>query len=93
LCASAIHQDEPWIIQDARADSRALSNPLVADELGLHFYAGIPLRTRDGYNLGTLCIIDHQPRTMSHQDLRTLEGLAALVMNDLEERLQSRCSA
>jgi eukaryotic-like serine/threonine-protein kinase len=52
-----------------------------------------PLRTRDGYNLGTLCIIDHQPRTMSHQDLRTLEDLAALVMNGLEERLQSRCSA
>jgi eukaryotic-like serine/threonine-protein kinase len=90
LCASAILQDEPWIIQDARTDSRALSNPLVAGELGLQFYAGIPLRTRDGYNLGTLCIIDRQPRTLSHQELRTLEDLAAIVMNDLEQRLQSR---
>jgi eukaryotic-like serine/threonine-protein kinase len=60
LCASAILQNEPRIIQDARTDSRALSNPLVAGELGLQFYAGIPLRTRDGYNLGTLCIA---PRT------------------------------
>ena len=57
------------------------------------FYAGIPLRTRDGYNLGTLCIIDRLPRTLSHQDLRTLEDLAAIVMNDLEQRLQSRRSA
>ena len=93
LCASAILQDDPWIIQDARADSRALSNPLVAGEFGLQFYAGIPLRTRDGYNLGTLCIIDRQPRTLSHEDLATLEDLAAIVMNDLEQRLQSRRSA
>ena len=88
-----ILQNEPWIIQDARADSRALSNPLVAGEFGLQFYAGIPLRTRDGYNLGTLCIIDRQPRTLSHQDLSTLEDLAAIVMHDLEQRLQSRRSA
>ena len=93
LCASAILQSEPWIIQDARTDSRALSNPLVSGELGLQFYAGIPLRTRDGYNLGTLCIIDRQPRTLSDQDLMTLEDLAAIVMNDLEQRLQSRRSA
>ena len=89
LCASAILQNEPLIIQDARTDSRALSNPLVAGELGLRFYAGIPLRTREGYNLGTLCIIDRQPRTLNNQDLRTLEDLAAIVMNDLGQRMQS----
>lgn len=90
LCASAILQNDPWIIEDARLDSRALSNPLVVGELGLQFYAGIPLHTRDGYNLGTLCIIDRQPRTLSHQDLTTLEDLAAIVMHDLEQRMQSR---
>lgn len=90
LCASAILQNEPWIIEDARLDSRALSNPLVLGELGLQFYAGIPLHTRDGYNLGTLCIIDRHPRTLSHQDLTTLEDLAAIVMHDLEQRMQSR---
>lgn len=90
LCASAILQNEPWIIEDARVDSRALSNPLVVGELGLQFYAGIPLHTRDGYNLGTLCIIDRHPRTLSHQDLTTLEDLAAIVMHDLEQRMQSR---
>lgn len=90
LCASAILQDDPWIIEDARLDSRALSNPLVVGELGLQFYAGIPLHTRDGYNLGTLCIVDRHPRTLSHQDLTTLEDLAAIVMHDLEQRMQSR---
>jgi hypothetical protein len=93
LCASAILQNEPWVIEDARLDSRALSNPLVAGELGLQFYAGIPLRTHDGYNLGTLCIIDRHPRTMSDSDLTTLEDLAAIVMHDLEQRMQSRQTA
>jgi hypothetical protein len=90
LCASAILQNEPWIIEDARLDSRALSNPLVAGELGLQFYAGIPLHTPDGYNLGTLCIIDRHPRTLNHQELTTLEDLAAIVMHDLEQRMQSQ---
>ncbi len=93
LCASAILQDQPWIIADAAADPRTLSNPLVAGDFGLRFYAGIPLRTRDGYNLGTLCILDQKPRTLSDQDVRTLEDLAAIVMHDLEQRLESRRSA
>jgi hypothetical protein len=93
LCASAILQDDPWIIQDAMADPRALTNPLVAGELGLQFYAGVPLRTSDGYNLGTLCILDREPRTLSDHELKTLEDLAAIVMHDLEQRLESRRTA
>ena len=93
LCASAVRQRDPWIIEDARLDPRALSNPLVAGELGLQFYAGIPLRTRDGYNLGTLCIIDRAPRTLSAEALATLEDLAAIVMHDLEQRMQNLQSA
>jgi GAF domain-containing protein len=67
-----------------------LSNPFVAGELGLQFCADIPLRRRDGFNLDTLCILDIQPRASSHRDLKTLEDLAAILMNDLEQRLQSR---
>jgi GAF domain-containing protein len=66
---------------------------LVAGELGLQFYAGVPLRTRDGYNLGTLCIIDRAPRTLSAEALATLEDLAAIVMHDLEQRMQNLQSA
>jgi GAF domain-containing protein len=63
---------------------------LVADEFGLRFYAGIPLRTRDGFNLGTLRVLDREPRTLDAQDVKTLDDLAAIVMNDLELRLENR---
>src|SRR5688500_6340068 len=55
LCASAILQDEPWVIENAAIDPRALTNPLVAGKLGLRAYAGAQLRTRDGHNLGMMC--------------------------------------
>ncbi|MET1153740.1 protein kinase [Arthrobacter sp.] len=90
LCASAILQNGPWIINNAPADPRALANSLVAGDFGLKFYAGVPLKTRDGYNLGTLCVLDFEPREITAADILTLEDLAAVVMNDLELRLESR---
>ena len=65
LCASAILGDRPLDRQDAATDPRTLANPLVAGEFGLRFYAGAPLTTHDGYNLGTLCVIDHEPREIT----------------------------
>ena len=90
LCASAILQDDPWIVEDAAVDPRTLANPLVAGELGLRFYAGAPLTTRDGHNLGTLCVIDQQPRQLSDEQTQTLADMAAIVMDELELRLTSR---
>ncbi|RYE82446.1 MAG: GAF domain-containing protein, partial [Hyphomicrobiales bacterium] len=58
--------------------------PMVAGATGIRFYAGVPLRTRDGYNLGTLCAIDSKPRAFSDNDLAILEDLARVVMRDLE---------
>jgi hypothetical protein len=90
LCASAILQDDVWVIENAPDDPRTLANPLVAGAFGLKFYAGAPLKSRDGYNLGTLCILDHEPRVLDASDSATLRDLAAVVMNDLELRLDSR---
>jgi hypothetical protein len=90
LCASAILQDDLWVVENAPEDPRALANPLVAGEFGLRFYAGMPLTTRDGYNLGTLCILDFKPRVLTPQEQATLLDLAAVVINDLEIRLESR---
>ncbi len=73
-----------------RAERRALSNPLVAGEFGLKFYAGVPLRTTDGHNLGTLCILDFEPRQLSLDETSTLEDLAAMVLSELELRVASR---
>ncbi|HYO30554.1 MAG TPA: GAF domain-containing SpoIIE family protein phosphatase, partial [Thermomicrobiales bacterium] len=92
LCASAILHDGPWLVNDARVDARTLANPLVAGEMGVGFYAGVPLTTHDGYSLGTLCVLDLQPRQLSDEEVATLSDLAALVMDELELRLSARRS-
>jgi GAF domain-containing protein len=92
LCASAILGDGPYIIGDAEIDPRTLANPLVAGELGLRFYAGVPLTTGDGHNLGTLCVIDQHPRELSEAGTQILEDLAAIVVDELELRLAARAA-
>ncbi|MBA2380603.1 MAG: GAF domain-containing protein [Chloroflexi bacterium] len=90
LCASAILQPGPWIVANAPIDPRALANPLVAGEFGLKFYAAAPLRTADGHNLGTLCVLDFQPRQLTADETATLEDLSAMVMSELDLRLATR---
>lgn len=92
LCASAVCQLEPWIVTDARVDVRTLDNPLVAGELGLRFYFGVPLTTSDGFNLGTLNVIGFEPREVTDEEIETLKDLAAVVMDELELRLEARRS-
>ena len=89
LCASCILHETPWLVSDARTDARALANPLVAGEAGIQFYLGIPLRTHDGFNLGTLCVLDFVPRTPSETDISHLKDLAAVVIDELELRLSA----
>lgn len=93
LCASAILQDGEWVIENAPKDARALANPLVAGEFGLRFYAGAPLRTQDGHNLGTLCVIDREPRNFSTDEAAVLRDMAAIVVDELELRLSARRTA
>lgn len=90
LCASAIIHEDPHIVTDAIDDPRTLDNPLVRGELGLRYYVGIPLTTADGYNLGTLNVIDVEPREPTEGELDTLRDLAAVVMDELELRLAAR---
>jgi GAF domain-containing protein len=90
LCASAILVDEPWIVEDAKKDPRTLENPLVLGDLGLRFYAGVPLVTADGFNLGMLNIIDQQPRELSEDELTILQELSKIVVDELELRLAAR---
>ena len=89
LCASAILKNEPHILPDASKDIRSLANPLVAGDFGLRFYAGVPLTTSDGYNLGTLCVIDKEPRPITEDQIEDLKDLAAMVMDQLEFRLSA----
>lgn len=90
LCASAILGDAAHVVTDASIDARTLANPLVAGEFGLRFYAGVPLKTSDGFNLGTLCVIDFEARPVDQRQLDDLTDLAAIVMDQLELRLSAR---
>jgi signal transduction histidine kinase len=93
LCASAILQDDVWTVERADTDPRTLANPLVAGELGLRFYAGAPLRTREGHKLGTICVIDRVPRAITAEETETLADLAGIVVDELELRLAARREA
>lgn len=93
LCASAILADEPHILKDASLDPRSLTNPLVAGEFGLRFYAGVPLTTSDGFRLGTLCVIDKEIRTVDQDQIEDLKDLASIVMDQMELRISARLAA
>ena len=81
FCAYAILANEPFQVLDATQDVRFQNNPLVTGEPGIRFYAGMPLVTPEGLGLGSLCIIDTQPRrAMTPQELSMLEHFAKLTM-------------
>jgi len=88
--AAALLQHEPWVVTDAETDARVLANPLMAGDTGFRFYAGVPLTTSDGHNLGTLCVMDKQPRRITDAELATLVDLAAVVVDELELRVSAR---
>jgi len=90
LCASAILSRLPHVLSDASIDARSLANPLVAGDFGLRFYAGVPLQTQDGFNLGTLCVIDKEPRPVDQKQIDDLKDLASVVMDQMELRLSAR---
>ncbi|MHA3703578.1 PP2C family protein-serine/threonine phosphatase [Jatrophihabitans sp. YIM 134969] len=87
LCASVVLQDDPWVVTDAEHDPRTRTNPLVSGEFGLRFYLGIPLRTHDGHNLGSLSVIDTSPRDVTPDEVDTMVDLAQVVVDELELRL------
>lgn len=87
FCAHAIMEPGVMVVEDARLDARFASNPLVVGDPNIRFYAGAPLRTPDGFNLGTLCTIDRVPRQATPAQTRLLEDLAGLVIDELELRL------
>ncbi len=84
FCRYTMQGDEPLVVEDATLDERFVDNPNVTGGMEVRFYAGVPLRTRDGYNLGTLCAIDPKPREFGAKDVAILEDLARVVMRDLE---------
>ena len=86
FCAHAILQTEPLIVRDALQDVRFADSQLVKRSPRIRFYAGFPLRSPEGFALGTLCAIDRKPRQLSPQQKRAMEALARQVMALLDFR-------
>ena len=93
FCGHAILSDKPLIVENALNDERFSDNPLVAGPPDIRFYAGIPLKTRTGLRLGTLCIIDQKPRTFSAENIRLLCDLGNtiedLIGADADKRISN----
>lgn len=84
FCAHALIGTGMLIVEDARSDARFARNAMVMGEPFICFYAGTPLLTPDGYALGTLCVVDRVPRTLTHEQKDALQSLGRLAMTQLE---------
>lgn len=86
FCDYTIRSDEPFVVADAKSDERFEDNPFVTDEGGVQCYLGVPLKTPDGQNIGSLCVIGTEPREFSSAEASVLTGFGKLVVSQLELR-------
>jgi PAS domain S-box-containing protein len=88
FCAHAVTGSDLLVVPDATRDDRFAANPLVLDAPQIRFYAGAPLITPEGQSIGTLCVIDREPRELTHEQVEALEALSRQTVAQLELRRQ-----
>jgi len=86
FCNRTIERPDALIIPDALADPEFKEHPFVLNDPFIRFYAGIPLKTADGYNIGSLCVLSPDPRRLEDHELAILRNFARVVMDELELR-------
>ena len=89
LCSYVVGTNEPLVVEDLTADSR-FRDILAVSQFGLRFYAGAPLRGEGGHSVGSLCIVDTRPRTISRRERQMLDLLAEGVMAHVRLQVASR---
>lgn len=92
FCAHAVACDDILLIEDSLADPRFCDNPLVLGPPHVRFYAGVPLRDESGLTLGTLCLLDPTPRSLTKRELEQLQDMAYLAegyLRLLEQSVQT----
>jgi signal transduction histidine kinase len=90
FCSHAILQNTLMQVPNALQDDRFHDNPYVSNGMQVRFYAGMPLTTSEGYNLGTLCVIDKVPRQLTEEQQFALQVLAKQVTEKIEMRLKNK---
>ncbi len=90
FCGHAILEHQVFVVPNATIDERFADNPLVTGDLHINFYAGAQLKTPEGFHIGTLCVIDHQPKVLSSEQIEALSAIARQVIGQLELRKNLR---
>ena len=83
-------KDDPMIISDTEKDPRFATNPFVKGDPHIRFYAGIPLQAGDGLPIGSLCVIDTKPKTLTEEQIKELQSLAAVAMDYIDVHRSNR---
>ena len=86
FCSHAILQQGAFTVGDTSQDARFADNPLVTGEPHVRFYGGVPVRDGAGHALGTLCVLDREPRRLRDRELKALEELANIAAEELRRR-------
>jgi len=89
LCNIAILQPEIVVIEDALLEPSLIDHSAVAGPLGLRFYAAAPVVNSDGYIIGTLCLLDFEPRQLNEHELEIFSNMGKVVMDQVELRLSN----
>ncbi|MFL9844396.1 GAF domain-containing sensor histidine kinase [Flavobacterium rhizosphaerae] len=92
ICSRAIFHNEVTVYNDTHNEPELLESPYVSADGGIRFYAGAPLKSPEGFNMGTICVTDSVPRECTPEQLTILKTLSKIIIDKLENKMRYRKS-